>query len=463
MTAQLERHLLSVAWGDMPENDFREFVESVREHGVADPLIVLLDGKVLDGWHRYRAAVEVGIELELVRREFLGDDPVGYVIRRNGDRRHLTAGQRAICVAKCYEWARLGSNQWEGVTSRYTLKEKNSDGASANQHPDKVRSQEGVGEVGAERGATGPVRPADEWHGPATTRSAVGQRQETGPTAEGLAAGSQEPLTARLLAEKANTTRKTAEEAKAIIRAGLADAVLDHEMSFDAAVRQARGGETDKPKPLTRTEKLEALVDTLRMEVEEKAARIEELDQRLAFMERESSPVEAVREEMFNRYREQIRVLKGSVGEWQTKYNDVLTENKGLRAVLKRVGGNVKETPRQEATAPCPVYQAPAEGHHSREMEPEEVDTPEYVDDPDGWEAESREDIGDDLATDVGTYEKAQWLDGFRVGEYVVTEQGEHGVIQDMEEGRLLVRLDYGLGELVAMESGQVSHEDVHV
>ena len=199
------------------------------------------------------------------------------------------------------------------------------------------------------------------------------------------------------------------------------------------------------------------------MEVEEKAARIEELDQRLAFMERESSPVEAVREEMFNRYREQIRVLKGSVGEWQTKYNDVLTENKGLRAVLKRVGGNVKETPRQEATAPCPVYQAPAEGHHSREMEPEEVDTPEYVDDPDGWEAESREDIGDDLATDVGTYEKAQWLDGFRVGEYVVTEQGEHGVIQDMEEGRLLVRLDYGLGELVAMESGQVSHEDVHV
>ena len=388
MTAQLERHLLSVAWGDMPENDFREFVESVREHGVADPLIVLLDGKVLDGWHRYRAAVEVGIELELVCREFLGDDPVGQVIRRNGDRRHLTPGQRAACVVACYEWA--------------------------------------------ERGRPGKSEPGSYFPSPVTEQE---------------------------MAAAAGTSTKTIQQAKVAQEGGLSEQTRSGELSPKAAAAKVLGV-PEKPKGPTRTEKLEALVDALKMEIEEKAARIEELEQRLAFMERESSPVEAVREEMFNRYREQIRVLKGSVGEWQTKYNDVLTENKGLRAVLKRVGGNVKETPRQEAIAPGPVYQAPADGHHSREMEPEEVDTFEYVDDPDGWEAESREDIGGDLAADVGTYEASQWLDGFRVGAYVVTDQGEQGFIQDIQDDRLLVRLGNGLGELVAMESEQVSHED---
>ena len=396
MSEPLERHSLSAAWGDMLEDQYRDFVESVKEHGVTDPLIVLLDGKVLDGWHRHRAAVEVGIDQELVCKEFLGDDPVGYVIRRNGDRRHLTPGQRAACVVACYEWA--------------------------------------------ERGRPRKSEPGSYFPSHATEQE---------------------------MAAASGTSTKTIQQAKVAQECGLGEQTRSGELSPKAAAAKVRGV-PEKPKGPTRTEKLEALVDALRMEVEEKAARIEELEQRVAFMERESSPVEAVREEMFNRYREQIRVLKGSVGEWQTKYNDVLTENKGLRAALKRLGDNVKETPRQEATAPGPVYQAPADGHHSREMEPEEVDTLEYVDDPDGWEsedaqaweAESREDIGDDLATDVSTYEASQWLDGFRVGAYVVTDQGEQGVIQDIQDDRLLVRLDNGLGELVPMASGQLSHED---
>ncbi len=102
------RHALSALWGDMPDSEYAELVESVREHGLLDPVITMLDGDVLDGWHRARAAVDAGRKDELVLREYEGDDPVGYVIGRNAQRRHLTASQRAAIVVACHEWASRG-------------------------------------------------------------------------------------------------------------------------------------------------------------------------------------------------------------------------------------------------------------------------------------------------------------------------------------------------------------------
>lgn len=76
---------------------FKALVEDVREHGVRRP-IVLLDGMILDGRNRYMAAREVGAAYRVV--DFVGDDPVSYVVSENINRRHLTDSQRAMVAAK---------------------------------------------------------------------------------------------------------------------------------------------------------------------------------------------------------------------------------------------------------------------------------------------------------------------------------------------------------------------------
>ena len=104
-TPDLTRHPLSAFWPDMPVDDFTALVASVAEHGIREP-IVLLDGMVLDGWHRYRAATEAGQPIRSTK--YTGDDPVSFVIDANGHRRHLTAEQKAACVLQVREWAPRG-------------------------------------------------------------------------------------------------------------------------------------------------------------------------------------------------------------------------------------------------------------------------------------------------------------------------------------------------------------------
>ena len=108
MAERLKRHPLSAIWGDMPEGEYAELVESVRREGILDYVIKTLDDQVLDGWHRYRAAHDAGVEHQLLITPYLGQDPVSFVIRRNAHRRHLTAGQRAQMIVGCREWAKGG-------------------------------------------------------------------------------------------------------------------------------------------------------------------------------------------------------------------------------------------------------------------------------------------------------------------------------------------------------------------
>ena len=104
-----ERHPLSAAWGDMPEKDFRALVEDVREHGVREQ-ISLSGGQVVDGWHRYRAAIECGQdppERELAPT-LARMDLIRLVASRNLHRRHLTDLERAKAVQRCMEWRAPG-------------------------------------------------------------------------------------------------------------------------------------------------------------------------------------------------------------------------------------------------------------------------------------------------------------------------------------------------------------------
>ncbi len=101
--ASLERHPLSAAWTDMPEREHAALREDIRKRGVLEP-ITLLDGKVLDGWHRYTAAKEIDPAYDVPAVELADRDPADYVISRNLHRRHLTAAQRAVCVLQVRGW-----------------------------------------------------------------------------------------------------------------------------------------------------------------------------------------------------------------------------------------------------------------------------------------------------------------------------------------------------------------------
>ena len=92
-----QRHPLSELFGDMPEDQYAELVESIRDHGIASPLITAVerDGTmcVIDGWHHYRTAIECEREDELFPAPHGGDakDLVRAALSANKHRRHLSS------------------------------------------------------------------------------------------------------------------------------------------------------------------------------------------------------------------------------------------------------------------------------------------------------------------------------------------------------------------------------------
>lgn len=97
------QHQLSAVFPAMGEEGFLALKDSVEDIGVQSP-VVLFEGKVIDGWHRYCAARELGASCPTV--ELPADvDPRAFVLAQNRARRHLTASQVAFVVAAVHEWA----------------------------------------------------------------------------------------------------------------------------------------------------------------------------------------------------------------------------------------------------------------------------------------------------------------------------------------------------------------------
>lgn len=83
--------------GGMDEEEFKAFCDDCAERGILFPA-TLYEGKVLDGWHRYRAAEKTGSQLKFI--EYTGKDPAGYVTSVNVLRRRLSSLQRALVAAR---------------------------------------------------------------------------------------------------------------------------------------------------------------------------------------------------------------------------------------------------------------------------------------------------------------------------------------------------------------------------
>lgn len=90
--AMLTQHPLGKLLPAMSAEEYEYTKADIQKHGQRDA-IILLDGKVLDGWHRYRICLDLGIE---PRVKTLGKraDALAEVLTRNLARRQLSPGQR---------------------------------------------------------------------------------------------------------------------------------------------------------------------------------------------------------------------------------------------------------------------------------------------------------------------------------------------------------------------------------
>jgi len=103
--SKLEQHPLCALIPAMSDEEYEALRDDIKDNGLRDQ-IVTYEGKVLDGWHRYRALQELKGE---IKPEFFsafspgdadGPTPEAFVLSRNLHRRHLTKEQRAILAAK---------------------------------------------------------------------------------------------------------------------------------------------------------------------------------------------------------------------------------------------------------------------------------------------------------------------------------------------------------------------------
>jgi ParB-like chromosome segregation protein Spo0J len=78
-------------------SEFQELKADIRSRGLREAILVK-NGHIVDGRHRYKACVELGIEPTFT--EYEGHDIIAEIASRNLFRRNLTPQQRAALVVK---------------------------------------------------------------------------------------------------------------------------------------------------------------------------------------------------------------------------------------------------------------------------------------------------------------------------------------------------------------------------
>lgn len=102
MNKPLLQHPLSCAFPAMSTEDFQGLKDSIENIGVQNP-ITIFEGMVVDGWNRYKAANELGMDCP---SKDLDNwiDPVAFVRAQNKDRRHLPLSAWALIEVSLREW-----------------------------------------------------------------------------------------------------------------------------------------------------------------------------------------------------------------------------------------------------------------------------------------------------------------------------------------------------------------------
>jgi len=112
MTAITGIHPYADQFPMLPQAELEELAQSIRDSGLRQPIVVTVDGLILDGRNRFRACRMAGVEPETVVYE--GSDLAEYVLDANITRRNMTTGQRAMATALVLEAdGRRANGRWK--------------------------------------------------------------------------------------------------------------------------------------------------------------------------------------------------------------------------------------------------------------------------------------------------------------------------------------------------------------
>jgi ParB-like chromosome segregation protein Spo0J len=110
----LKSHSLADLLPPMSKEEFKALTDDIRANGLRVPIVTYQD-QILDGRHRYKAAMEARITLtekDVVPFNSNGrDTPLKFVIGQNVNRRHLNESQRALIAANIAN-IKKGENQY---------------------------------------------------------------------------------------------------------------------------------------------------------------------------------------------------------------------------------------------------------------------------------------------------------------------------------------------------------------
>ncbi len=366
---QLTRHPLSALWGNIPEAEFAEMVEEFRRSPTRQ-IITLYEDKILDGWHRYRMCQEAGIE-PFFNPLPEGQDPVTFVITRNAHRRHLTQMQYRAGILMSHgvrSWGEHGNKRgMESIPLPPSIQEH-----IAKHGGSRPGWMDALAIVKAGYGpqvmAGEPAQPfLDQIH-----ETKAGKDDEVSADSqpdESLTPGS---------GDETDSPDEGTDDVHTGDDGGHRPATGDSETTQPDVGPEGDGPgvvttpNTDdgppaekppKPKGSTLTERLEAQVDALQMEVHEKAERIEGLERELREAKGQQSEYPHEREAVANEREAMISALRGSANQWQTKHNDERRranwwERQARSLGWKREGQAEPPDPGEETGPPeSPIYE----------------------------------------------------------------------------------------------------------
>lgn len=97
-TTELKVHPVADLFPMLADDELKELAADIAERGLLQPIVLDVEGRILDGRNRYAACALAGVEPSFTTYD--GDDPEGYALAVNIARRHLTKGQQAMVIAK---------------------------------------------------------------------------------------------------------------------------------------------------------------------------------------------------------------------------------------------------------------------------------------------------------------------------------------------------------------------------
>ncbi|MCL6559919.1 MAG: ParB N-terminal domain-containing protein [Firmicutes bacterium] len=109
----MEFHPYTDLFPAMTEQEFEGLKEDIKANGLLEPIVVF-EGKILDGRHRYMACVQLGLQPRFL--PLPNDvDPLDYVVAVNLHRRHLTSSQRAAIAVQFLDFERIEAKKRQGT------------------------------------------------------------------------------------------------------------------------------------------------------------------------------------------------------------------------------------------------------------------------------------------------------------------------------------------------------------